>query len=306
MSDTSLLVLKEQFYNPLYQNLKNETKLIEDSIFKQLLWSRSNQILEYLSNASISSSEIDPLVLKELIKEGFVRGGSEFSRYVMTSKGVWEIETLMDKIDLHRLLDYIDESKYIVEWGGDLSDKEKVVILSLIALRAFSEKTPLNRKNGKKSLENINEVINKSSTFLTGNLKNFNLKLSKEAREGPIDSIFARLRDLPKKIRGLYKFESNKSWLDVYSEETSKVAEEKLAYLLWKVFGGNLSFEKQNIINSFCNNILYDHKNYVYNSEEIENFIFSDIAYQNTISNSLFMIAEKKIIWEEIDNSKKK
>jgi hypothetical protein len=306
MTDTSLLVLKEQFYDVLYQNLYDENKLVDGSVFKQLLWSWSNQILEYLDSASVSSEKINPLVLNELIEKGFIRGGSEFSKYVLTAKGVWEIEALLEKIDSQSLLDYIDKSKYFMKFGGNLSNKEKVVILSLIALRAFYEKTPLNRKNGTRSLDNINEVMNKSINFLQENIKDFNLKLSEDAREGPVNSIFARLRDLPKNTRGLYKLESHKSWLDIYSEEENRVSEEKLAYLLWKVFGGNLSFEKQNIINRFCNDILYDHKNYVYNSKEIEDFIFSDIAYQNTISNSLFMIAENKERWEKNDKSKKK
>ncbi len=305
MSDTSLLVLKEQFYDELYNKLNTEKKLVEDSVFKYFLWSQSNQVLEYLSSVAISSENIDPATLDELVKKEFVRGGSEFSKYVVTAKGVWEVETRLDKIDLQRLLDYVDERKYLVKWGGDLSNKEMVVILSLIALRAFYEKTPLNRKNGERSLDNINEVINKSSDFLKENVKGFDIKPSKEAREGPVNSIFARLQELPKKTRGLYKFETNKSWLDVYSEEYDKVSEEKLGYLLWKVFGGDLSFEKQNTINNFCNDILYAHKNYVYNPEENKNFIFSEIAYQNVISNSLFMIAEKRAIWEEIDKSKK-
>lgn len=308
MTDTSLLVLKEQFYDVLYQNLYNENKLVEGSIFKQLLWSWSNQVLEYLDSASVSSEKIDPLILNELIEKEFVRGGSEFSKYVLTAKGVWEIEATLEKIDSQLLLDYIDKSKYFVKWGGNLSNKEKVVILSLIALRAFCEETPLNRKNGIRSLDNINEVMTKSIIFLKENVNDFNLKLSEDAREGPINSIFARLQELPKKTRGLYKFnkKESKGWLDVYDEEKGKLSEEKLAYLLWKVFGGNLSFEKQNTINKFCNDILYDHKNYVYNSKEIESFIFSGIAYQNIISNSLFMIAENKVIWEEIDKSKKK
>lgn len=306
MTDTSLLVLKEQFYDIIYQNLDNENKLVEGSVFKRLLRSWSNQILEYLDNASVSSEKVDPLVLNELIEKGFVRGGSEFSKYVLTAKGVWEIEALLEKIDLQLLLDYIDRNNCFVKWGGNLSSKEKVVILSLISLRAFYEKTPLNRKNGTRSLDNINEVTTKSINFLRENVKDFNLKLPEEAREGPVNSIFARLQDLPKNTRGLYKFEPFKCWLDIYSEETNKVSEEKLAYLLWKVFGGNLSFEKQNIINRFCNDILYDHKNYVYNSKEIESFIFSDIAYQNTISNSLFLIAENRARWEENDKPKKK
>lgn len=306
MSDTSLLILKEQFYDTLYKKLNFEKKIVNDSVFKYFIWAQSNQVLDYLTDSAISSENIDPLELVGLIEKGFVRGGGEFSKYVMTAKGIWEIETRLEKIDFQRLLDYIDEHKYFVKWGEDLSPKEKVVILSLIALRTFYEKTPLNRKNGESSLDNINKVINKSSEFLTENVTGFDLKFSKEAREGPVNSIFARLKDLPKKTRSLYKLENNKSWLDVYSEENNKVSEEKLGYLFWKIFGGDLSFEKQNTINNFCNDILYDHKNYVYNSEENKNFIFSDITYQNIISNSLFMIAEKRAMWEEMDKSKKK
>jgi hypothetical protein len=84
------------------------------------------------------------------------------------------------------------------------------------------------------------------------------------------------------------------------------LSEEKIGYLLWKVFGGNLSFEEQTKIDSFCNNILYTHKNYVYSSEELTNFIFADIWYQNAISNSLFKIAENSALWEELDKAKKK
>lgn len=305
MSEASLLVLKEQFYDKLLGLLKNDKYLKEnDSIFNKFLRAKLNSALNYLDNAATPGDEIDPLILKELIEIGFVRSGKEFSKYVMTAKGVWAVENSLDKIDLQRLLNEIDDYKYNIKWGGKLSEKEKVAILSLIALRAFYRKSPLNRKNGDKFLRSIHEVIEKSNKFLAINNGNFKLDLSGETRENPVNAIFARLRDLPSKTRGLYKSDDYKSWLDLYSEKENMISEEKLGYLLWMIFGGNLSIEKQNAINNFCNEILLDYKNYIYNSEEIKNFPFSDIIHQNSINNSLFLIVEKRTIWEEMDKEK--
>ncbi len=306
MSEASLLTLKERFYDKLFGLLKNDKHFKENdySIFKKFLRAKSNSALDYLDNAAILGDEIDPLVLKELIENGYIRSGKEFSKYVMTAKGVWEVEKFLDKIDLQRLLNEIDDYKYDIKWGVKLSDKEKVAILSLIAIRAFYEKAPLNRKNGDKFLRSIHEVIEKSNKFLAIHNENFNLDLSGETRENLVNAIFARLDKLPKKTRGLYKFDKHKSWLALYSEKENIISEDKLGYLLWMIFGGNLSIEKQNAINNFCNEILLDYKNYIYNSEEIKNFPFSDIIHQNAINNSLFSIVERRTIWEEMDKEK--
>lgn len=304
MSEDYLLILKEQFYDKLYNNLlKNDVKFREDSsVFLRFLKAKKNPVLDYLDGAAISSDKIDPIILQELIECGYIRLSKEFSKYVVTGNGLWVIENLLNKIDLQILINEIDDYKYNVKWGGKLSDKEKVVILSLIALRAFYEKTPLNRKNEGKSVSNIHEVMMKSHDFLNENLSNFNVDLSKEGRENKVDAVFVRLRDLPKKTHGIYKMgEKSRSWLDIYSEKDNLINKENLGYLLWKIFGGDLNLEKQDAINNFCSEILLDHKNYVYNPEEIDNFIFSDIGHQNAINDSLFLIVEKKAIWERTD-----
>jgi len=306
MSEASLLVLKEQFYDRLFEYLlENVTDFKEGgSVFIKFLKAQSNTAMDYLDNAAISFDETNPLLLNELIEGGFIRGGKEFSKYVITAKGVWEVENILDKIDCQRLVNELDDYKYDVKWGGKLSDIEKVALLTLISLRAFYKKTPLNRKNGDIFVENTKEIISTVTKFLTNYNEKFNPNLKRKTRENLVDSIFARLNKLPKKTRGLYKSESYKNWLNIYSEEVNVISEEKLGYLLWKIFGGDLSIEKQNAINNFCNEILLRHKNYIYNSDEIKNFIFSDIIHQNAISNSLFLIVERRVIWGEMDKEK--
>jgi hypothetical protein len=225
---------------------------------------------------------------------------------VITAKGVWEIESSLERIDIDKLLAAIDDYKFDIKWGGALSGKEKVVLFSLIAMRAFSEKTPLNRDNGDKAKENIYCILKNSTEFLGNNVKSFRYNLPQKTRESTVDAVFARLQSLPENTRGIYKLSDNKSWLDIYLPETNDIDEEKLSYILWKVFGDNLDFDQQNKIDSFCNRILYEYKNSIYNSDERQNFVFSDITYQNIISNALFKIAEESVRWEELDNTKKK
>ncbi|WP_321429046.1 hypothetical protein [uncultured Methanolobus sp.] len=307
MSEEYLLVLKEDFYNQLWKNVSNASKMQKSSIYLTFLRGNKNNILQYLDDSAVFSENLDPQVAHELVEKGFIRSGNDFSKYVMTAKGVWEIESLLGKISFEILMDDIDEYKYDIKWGGDLPNKEKVVILSLVALRAFYEKTPLNRKNGEKSIQNIHQVVLETINFLNSSIDDFKYDMPKETRESPVNSIFARLQKLPELTRGIYKFnKESQSWLDIYDEEKETLSEDKLSYLLWKVFGGNLSFEEQNKINAFCNNVLYNHKNYVYNSEELQSFVFADISYQNAISNSLFKIAENSANWEKLDNIKKK
>lgn len=304
MREDYLLVLKEQFYDNLYSNVLDGDNKFRDgmSIFTRFLRATSNFVLDYLDSAAILSDEIDPIVLQELIECGYIRLSKEFSKYVMTGNGVWVIENLLEKIDHKKLLNEIDDYKYNVKWGGKLLDKEKVAILSLIALRAFYEKTPLNRKNKADFVSNVHKVIMKSHDFLNDNLKNFNMDLSKETRENQVDAIFVRLDKLPKKTHGIYKMGTkSRSWLDIYSENDNLINKENLGYLLWKIFGGDLNLEKQDAINNFCSEILLDHKNYVYNPDEIKHFIFSDIEHQNAINDSLFLIIEKKALWEKTD-----
>lgn len=310
MSEDSLLELKERFYDRLYRNvLENDKGFKENnSIFKRFLDMNKNSVLEHLDNSSISSDEVIPLLLNELIEEGLIRVGKEFSNYVITAKGVWEVEKNLEMIDFPKLLDGIDK-KYNVKWGVKLSDKEKIVILTLIALRAFYEKTPFNRNNGDEFIRNAKEIIEMVHIFLSENIDKFNHDLKSKSkskrRENLVNAIFARLDQLPGKTRGLYKFDNNKCcWLNIYSDNENLISEEKLGYLLWKIFGGNLSIEKQNAISNFCNEILLRYKNYIYNSEEIKSFIFSDIIHQNAISNSLFLIVERRVIWGEMDKEK--
>lgn len=256
--------------------------------------------MEWLDKASIKSSDIPPKTIQTLIANNYIRGGEAFSQYIITAKGVWEIENYLGHINPDILVDGIDKYKFEIKKGGNLDDKEKVIVLALIALRSFYEKTPLNRNNDY-ALEEMLETLKESKNLLMnmGKIKNF--EFTKPSNEDPIEAIFRRSNELKKRTRGIYCFGGKKHWIDVYDENSQKISLDKLGYLLWKIFGGEIPIEEQNEINVFCDNVLNKYKNYVYSADERGGFVFSNISYKNVIKDALFQILEDRVKWEKMD-----
>jgi hypothetical protein len=302
MADDETLFLKETFYDPLLELIRRDQKFQDKSIILAFLRMTSNKIMDYLDKASIESGNIPPKMTKNLIDKGFIRGGEYFSQYIITAKGVWEIENNLGNISLDILVDEIDKYKFEIKKGGNLTNQDRVITLALIALRSFYEKTPLNRNN-KYALGEMSEILKESKEFLIemGAISNF--EFTKPSNEDSVEAIFRRSNELKKRTRGIYCFGGKKHWIDIYNEETEEISFERLSYLLWKIFGGETTIEEQDIINTFCDNILNKYKNYVYNPEERQGFVFSNIRYKNIIRESLFKIIENKTNWEKMDSS---
>ncbi|WP_214084230.1 hypothetical protein [Methanoculleus sp.] len=297
--DDEILFLKETFYDSLLDVLKAR-KLTRNSIILTFLRMRSNDIMDCLDKASIDGLSISPKVTQTLIAKNYIRGGEDFSQYIITARGVWEIEESLGYISSEILIDFIDQYKFEIEKGGNLEDKEKVVILALISLRCFYEKTPLNR-NKESAWNEMFEVLKESRNFLVSMNKIKSFEFTKPSNEDPIEAVFRRSNKLKKHTRGIYCFGGKKHWIDVYDEDHEKVLIDKLGYLLWKIFGGETSIEEQDEINAFCDSILNKYKNYVYNAEERQMFVFSNLSYKNVIHDALFEIIENKVKWENMD-----
>lgn len=299
--DDEIIFLKETFYDKLFELLRKDRKVNKNSIILSFLRMTSNTIMDYLDKASVNSSDIPPKLTQNLIEKGFIRGGEEFSQYIITAMGVWEIETYLRSINSDILIDEIDRYKFEIKKGGNLNNQDKVITLTLIALRSFYEKTPLNRNN-ESALEKILEILNESKGFLKSMDRVSDFEFTKPSNEDYVEAIFRRSNDLKKRTRGIYCFGGKKHWIEIYDENTKEISQDKLGYLLWKIFGGDLSIEQQDKITQFCENIQNRYKNYVYNANERQDFVFSTIRYKNIIKDALFEIIENSSKWENMDN----
>lgn len=298
-----LIILKELFYDKLSDYLKADKKLKDNSVLLSLKKISSNSVLDYLSNSSVPSQEIDPLVLKSLLMKKYVRCGAKFSHYVITAKAIYDIENNIGYLDLDKLIDDIDKEYFNIEnIGGQLKDPDKVVILSIISLRAFYEKAPINRNNGEDTLNKVGEILIKSRDFLVKMKRIEYFDFTNPSQEHIVEAIFRRSNDLKKRTRNIYCFTRNKTcWLDVYDELKEYIYTDRLGYLFWKIFGNDITANERREIIKFCNDLLIYYKNYIYNNEELKYFVFSKIKYQNIIEDSLLTIIDNKAKWKEID-----
>ena len=106
-------------------------------------------------------------MLDELLGAGWVREAGEASRYSITALGLWEIERNDGLLDEAGLLEYLD-SKYFDLFGGSprLKDRERVVLLALIAARAFSDKSCVDLLKDSHTMDGWRTILEKSYQLL--------------------------------------------------------------------------------------------------------------------------------------------
>ena len=298
----ALYILKTEFYDRLRDVISESQKDKQKSVILTLIQKDKNTLIRCLNQASVDSQLIKSKdILDNLLKKEYIREGYEFSHYILTARGIWVIDQKLRLINFQILLDYLD--KKMISKNGKFNDKDKVIILTLIGIRAFSEKTPMIRKS-ELQVNKTQEIMEIVVDFLKkkGSIgKDVNIFASVKSNEEKVASILRRVTDLPDKTRGIYHYGQRGTysyWLDIYNEDTKKINGKKLSYLLWNIFGGDLTLDEQDEVNKFCSDILRNYKNYIYEDDIGKNFKFFDAKYTRVTSDALFNIIEFKDLWE--------
>lgn len=149
-----------------------------------------------------------------------------------------------------------------------LSDKEKIIIFSMLAVRTFSRKSPVDLYKDEIVRNEWKDIIEKSYE----KLKEFNLiKLDRHdlydgSRIDPIGNLFrANTMMLHKKTRGLFRRSGDTIYfLDIFRE--SKILGDDINYLL-KLIGEEILNDLEEIY-SFCLNISNDKSIFIFNPKE--------------------------------------
>lgn len=224
-------ISKSSFYilNKIYDDLKS--KLISDhkhnknqSILFTLNNSRSNYSIEKLNN---SSQRIDQKeLLEELIKDNLViPSNQKLNMYSITAHGIWLIEQekyCFKEIDI---LDYFQSriNSKSQKFRKPLKNDDKIILLSMISVRTFTEDNPMDLKD-KKNIEIWSEIFKNSNNFLKK--KNF-VDISKKSKSYDKERDFVtymvrHANDLPAQTLNKYKYTSNKKKYFIQLDFTNK------------------------------------------------------------------------------------
>ena len=280
----------KRFYDKLYDNLLFENKLKKDSILLSFFDIKSNVRYRALELSAISTENIPEIILSNLIKDNLIRQSDEINKYTITAKGVWGIEKNNKKITEDSIVDQLDEKFFDVYLEKKtLSDKEKVILFSMISARAFSEEAPIDLKKDEYALDAWKRILDNSYNKLHEmkliTKMNEEELYGKKGNEHNVSNLLRHTDSLPKKTKGLYKVKvPQKYYLDIYSNNS--LSKEKLEYLINIIFitKKNIQVEAVDEMNDFCLKIAYEEAHNIY---DFKNHTFISPDYDDIVKDSL-------------------
>ena len=289
-----------KFYDALYDNLERDNKLKEKSVIISFLRTNKTPRYKVLTKSAIASSKIPNKIINFLLSEKLIASTNDIESYTITAKGVWTIENEKGRLDEDSFISYINKEYFTIEKQKKITDNEKVVLFSMIVARTFSDKSPLYLETGSSSVDKWKEILDLSCDKLIS-LKVIpkttkNKLYSKAGNEHVVSNLIRHNIYLSPKIKGIYhSMGSQNYYLDIYDD--SKISNDKLSYLFWKIFNGNLNNESIEEIAKFCNRLSDDMSIYVF---DLDVHIFSTPKYDIIVKDCLKDSVISKTKWENL------
>jgi hypothetical protein len=265
MNETEKHALRK-FYDRLRENLKTEKHkqdLVQDSVLITLLKTQSATRYRLLNKSALMSIDISAEGLSTLLDNGYVQSTGDFGSYVITAKGVWQFEHELGLLNEEKLLSYLTENYFTTKnqlplSKNDLNDKERVILLAMIAARAFSKDSAADLKKSEVARDKWKDILGGSFDVLNG--MGLVSKTEKTAfihtrgNEHIANSVFRHNTHMLQKTQAIYRYTREyKYYLDLYNNGV--FSSDKLSYLFWKIFQGNIAQPYVDQIADFCNEV---------------------------------------------------
>lgn len=275
------------FYKKLEQNLRNyKSNLDGGSVLLTLLKISNNKISELLNISAIEGVLFDKYDIDELIENNYIRSSDQFGKtqnYVLTTFGIWEIESKIKGINIEDFLGYYQKEKFSPNLSNaTLSNKEKIILLSMIAMRNFSKKATMDLNDETKSdswiyiFDECTEFLNSKKAIDISEWKNIG-----SGNEHPVNYEMRRAYHLPKKTKLIYQTCGNyRYYLDILSQPITE--QKKLVFLFGLIFYELDSIIEVDGIHKFLSDLAYNKSASIF-----ENFDFITHEWDNKIKKAL-------------------
>lgn len=271
---------RSDFLSVLYDNIKTalklDKKLSSNSVLISFMNLKSNVRYSYMLKSAQSSLNTPEAVIRDLLNDGAIRSVGEDETYSLTAMGVWELEkdNKLTEIDL---INFIDEKFWAIETSSkDISEKEKVIILTLIAIRAFSKDCNIDLKSDDNLLESVKRIIDKSYELLHKmDMISFEYEklYGKKGNEHIVSNLIRHTDSLPKKTKAIFNAIGDQKYTLLLSQNNN-IQEDDLKWLLEKIFDQSKlkSLYDYDMIKDFLNTVAYEEGFNIYENIE-ESFV---------------------------------
>ena len=294
----NLLHYLNKFYTLFYDSIERNKKLENNSVLISLLKIKNvTPRQQIIRESSKSSSDIPTDILKTLLSEKLIQGADEIDKYTITAKGIWSIEKEREILNEESLISFIDSEYFIIGEKKPITEREKVILFGMIAARTFSKNSLIDLKRDN-SADTWKQIFDMSYDKLKS------LKIIKEDKDELIgnsktEHIVANLLRhniyLTRKIKGLYHATKKMQYyLDLFDDD--QISRQKLSYLFWQIFQGNLSKDSIYDVTNFCKQIsnmgifVFDMNTHIFSMPKY------DLILEDCIKDSI--ISKRK--WEKM------
>lgn len=263
---------------------------VTESIYFALLNLKSKtKRMRILQKAAVPALNLNSNHLEQLINQKYVEYIDKKRNICLTSFGIWYVEKILDIIDTKELIGFINDKWFncFADFNRPLSDKEKVILFTLLSVRAFSKNSAVELNN-----ENCHDgwakALNLSFDFLHKNQiisdENLLSSMTKESKSlQPIIHFFRYSEYLPKQTNGIFIARGNNSYyLNLCKPE--KLDVQSLIFLFEIIFQDNMDFVLMDKINEHCQKTSYDISVKIF---KLDTHIFSTPDYDNLIKQAL-------------------
>ena len=283
----------EDFYNKLRKTLENKNKMKHESCLVSLAFGvKSNDRNDLIKSAALDKNEIKATERERLVDLNFIREIEDTGKFEITAQGIWDIEN-ESIINSEGLISYIDKERFFVKVKG-MSDKEKIIIFSMICGRTFSDESQIDLMD-QDLLENWSKVLDDSFGKLSemGIIKitksTWEKSLYKKGTEHPVSVIIRHTDALPKKVNRIFKAPGDqKYYLDIVENDEPDL--DKLAYLFKKVFEDKMDVTNIDEILDHCKSSFVENANFLYKHGSKFSHPKYDMFMKEAAENVIFSI----------------
>jgi len=284
---------QEIFVQRTYANIKNELIMNKDfkhkSVVLSLLSMKSNKVFEYINGSSEYGTKLE---LNSYIKEGLIIETDEKNTFCLTLKGIYYYEEYLNILNKDTLLHFLNNKiigKYFT-MDKSLSDSEKVIIFSLIAVRAFSIDSSVDLLKDDEINNKWEDIIRRSHNILCDlNIVNININdlLKQGKTETAISSLMRHTDKLPKKTRTLFKVKNpQKYYLNI--DKDAENIQNNIEFLLKKIFIQYIDIIEINQVKRMMKEIAQNDSIFLFNMSKHKYLDYKyDIIMDDAIKNVL-------------------
>lgn len=278
------------FFALLANNLKKKKiGLKKNSVFITLIEATQSNVLQLISNSSIPSHTLSAESISHLLEQKLIKKSDDGRQYVITARGIWAIEKRNNIINEMMLLDYFESKKFSIpiEKTEELEYREKVIIFSMIAVRAFSKNSWVSIQSQDGLQDYWKEIFDIACQKLVDlkviTEKNKTELYYRSVHDPPAVSLLRRVPGIQPRTKFIYQHDSSLHyWLEMPEPDQEFIS--KLAWLLSMIFKDKLTFDNFDVIFDFCQEMSQDKSIYVF---DLGKHKFSNPKYDELLKEAI-------------------